>query len=153
MLVGFKEDGEGKMRMESGGLIDAGNRPDHISTIGRAKAGGRTNNAKTMQDQSENKPFRLGERIFKALLSLTLNLVVGQATSGRAFLFSHAINIVEGLKENRHLITGLHTVADVFCSDCGETLGWKYERAYDESQKYKEGKVVLENFKIVKENW
>ncbi|KAJ0052393.1 hypothetical protein Pint_00625 [Pistacia integerrima] len=76
-----------------------------------------------------------------------------QATSGRAFLFSHAINIVEGPKENRHLITGLHTVADVFCSDCGETLGWKYERAYDESQKYKEGKVVLENFKIVKENW
>ncbi|KAK4354001.1 hypothetical protein RND71_026195 [Anisodus tanguticus] len=44
--------------------------------------------------------------------------------------------------------------ADVKCSDYGEVLGWNYERAYDESQKYKEGKFVLERFKIVmKENW
>ncbi|KAJ4728072.1 Protein yippee-like [Melia azedarach] len=76
-----------------------------------------------------------------------------QSSSGRAFLFSHAMNIVEGVKEDRHLLTGLHTVADVYCSDCGEMLGWKYERAYEESQKYKEGKIVLEKFKIVKENW
>lgn len=76
-----------------------------------------------------------------------------QAKNGRAFLFSHATNIVTGPKEDRHLLTGLHTVADVFCSDCSEVLGWKYERAYEESQKYKEGKIVLEKFKIVKENW
>lgn len=50
-------------------------------------------------------------------------------------------------------MTGLHTVADVFCADCGEMLGWKYERAYEESEKYKEGKTVLEKFKIAKENW
>ncbi|XP_057495489.1 protein yippee-like At4g27745 [Actinidia eriantha] len=76
-----------------------------------------------------------------------------QAKNGRAFLFSHATNILVGPKEDRHLITGLHTVADVFCSDCGEMLDWKYERAYEESQKYKEGKIVLEKYKIVKENW
>ncbi|KAH7578080.1 hypothetical protein ACOSP7_000789 [Xanthoceras sorbifolium] len=76
-----------------------------------------------------------------------------QASNGRAFLFTHAMNIVEGPKQDRHLITGLHTVADVSCSDCGQVLGWKYERAYEESQKYKEGKIVLEKFKIVKENW
>jgi len=76
-----------------------------------------------------------------------------QSGNNRAFLFSHAMNIVEGPKEDRNLITGLHTVADVFCSDCGELLGWKYERAYEESQKYKEGKIILEKFKIIKDNW
>ncbi|EEF39017.1 protein yippee-like At4g27745 [Ricinus communis] len=75
-----------------------------------------------------------------------------QASNGRAFLFSHAMNIILGRKEDRQLITGLHTVADIYCSDCGELLGWKYERAYEESQKYKEGKFVIEKFKIVKEN-
>ncbi|KAJ1388509.1 Yippee/Mis18/Cereblon [Sesbania bispinosa] len=56
-------------------------------------------------------------------------------------------------KEDRHLLTGLHTVADVYCGDCREVLGWKYERAYEASQKYKEGKFILEKSKIVKENW
>ncbi|KAI3693468.1 hypothetical protein L6452_33303 [Arctium lappa] len=76
-----------------------------------------------------------------------------QARRGRAFLFSHVINVVSGIKQDRHLMTGLHSVADVYCSDCEEVLGWKYEKAYNESQKYKEGKTVLEKFKIVKHNW
>ncbi|XP_055962389.1 protein yippee-like At4g27745 [Mercurialis annua] len=75
-----------------------------------------------------------------------------QASNGRAFLFWHAVNVIMGQKEDRRLITGLHTVADVYCSDCGEMLGWKYEKAFEESQKYKEGKFVLEKFKIVMEN-
>ncbi|KAB2038315.1 hypothetical protein ERO13_D03G116000v2 [Gossypium hirsutum] len=73
--------------------------------------------------------------------------------SGRAFLFSHAMNIRVGAKADRHLITGLHTVADIYCGDCGELLGWKYKRAYEASQKYKEGKFILEKAKIAKENW
>lgn len=76
-----------------------------------------------------------------------------QASHGRAFLFSHAMNIVEGPQENRNLITGLHVVADIFCKNCGMALGWKYEKAYEESQKYKEGKFILEKFKIMKENF
>lgn len=83
-----------------------------------------------------------------------LNLIMScRQSSGRAFLFSHAANIVEGPKEDRHLLTGLHTVADVYCADCGELLGWTYKRAFEESQKYKEGKIVLEKFKIAKDNW
>jgi hypothetical protein len=35
------------------------------------------------------------------------------------------------------LITGLHTVADIFCTVCDANLGWKYEMAYEEGQKYK----------------
>ncbi|CAL5323376.1 unnamed protein product [Camellia sinensis] len=76
-----------------------------------------------------------------------------QGRNGRAFLFSHAMNIVVGPKEDRNLMTGLHTVADIYCADCREVLGWKYERAYEASQKYKEGKFILEKSKIVKENW
>lgn len=76
-----------------------------------------------------------------------------QSGNNRAFLFSHAMNIVEGPKEDRNLLTGLHTITDVFCSDCGELLGWKYLRAYEESQKYKEGKIILEKFKIIKDSW
>ncbi|KAI5329283.1 hypothetical protein L3X38_028680 [Prunus dulcis] len=62
------------------------------------------------------------------------------------------MNITVGPKEDRQLMTGLHTVADVSCCDCREVLGWKYERAYEETQKYKEGKFILEKSKIVKEN-
>uniref|UniRef100_A0A803LWQ0 Protein yippee-like n=1 Tax=Chenopodium quinoa TaxID=63459 RepID=A0A803LWQ0_CHEQI len=76
-----------------------------------------------------------------------------QGRNSRAFLFSHAMNVDVGPKEDRHLMTGLHTVADVSCSDCREVLGWKYERAYEESQKYKEGKYILEKSKIIKDNW
>ncbi|KAJ6748738.1 PROTEIN YIPPEE-LIKE [Salix purpurea] len=54
-----------------------------------------------------------------------------QGRHGRAFLFSHAMNIVVGPKEDRNLTTGLHTVADISCADCQEVLGWKYERAYE----------------------
>ncbi|EXC21405.1 hypothetical protein L484_011847 [Morus notabilis] len=79
--------------------------------------------------------------------------LTGQGRHGRAFLFSHAMNIVVGPKEDRHLMTGLHTVADISCADCREVLGWKYERAYEASQKYKEGKFIFEKSKIVKENW
>ncbi|XP_052136655.1 protein yippee-like At4g27745 [Oryza glaberrima] len=76
-----------------------------------------------------------------------------QGRNGHAFLFSHAMNISMGPKEDRQLMTGLHTVADIYCRDCREVLGWKYERAFEESQKYKEGKFIFEKAKIVKENW
>lgn len=63
------------------------------------------------------------------------------------------MNIVVGALEDRRLRTGLHTVGDISCADCHEVLGWKYERAYEASQKYKEGKFIFEKVKIVKENW
>ncbi|KAJ7747221.1 yippee-domain-containing protein [Mycena metata] len=46
----------------------------------------------------------------------------------------------------------LHTVADVFCLGCNERMGWYYHKASDFSQKYKEGKYLLEREKLVKEN-
>lgn len=37
-----------------------------------------------------------------------------------------SVNISMGVKEDRNLITGLHTVADVYCNSCQTVLGWKY---------------------------
>ncbi|KAM3196821.1 hypothetical protein ACQJBY_072490 [Aegilops geniculata] len=76
-----------------------------------------------------------------------------QGRNGRAFLSYHAMNVTTGAKEDRQLMTGLHTVADIHCHDCREVLGWKYERAYEESHKYKEGRFIFEKAKIMKENW
>ena len=61
------------------------------------------------------------------------------------------MNVVVGKKEDRQLMTGYFSVADIFCSKCGEELGWKYVKAYDPSQKYKEGRFILETAKILKE--
>ncbi|MCI00900.1 protein yippee-like, partial [Trifolium medium] len=59
------------------------------------------------------------------------------------------VNVTVGEKENRMMITGLHTVVDIFCVTCGSIVGWKYEAAYDKSQKYKEGKFILERYKVM----
>ncbi|THG19523.1 hypothetical protein TEA_027429 [Camellia sinensis var. sinensis] len=54
------------------------------------------------------------------------------------------VNVTAGEGEERILMTGLHTVADIFYVGCGSILGWKYETAHEKSQKYKEGKSILE---------
>lgn len=47
---------------------------------------------------------------------------------------------------------GLHAVADIFCEKCRTPLGWKYEHAFESSQKYKEGKYIIELAHMIKEN-
>ncbi|KAL9236434.1 hypothetical protein vseg_011107 [Gypsophila vaccaria] len=68
---------------------------------------------------------------------------------GKAYLFNNAINIILGTMEERQMLSGTHTVADIFCCCCGQIVGWKYEAAQDKSQKYKEGKFVLERGRII----
>ncbi|KAI0268731.1 yippee zinc-binding/DNA-binding /Mis18, centromere assembly-domain-containing protein [Gloeopeniophorella convolvens] len=71
---------------------------------------------------------------------------------GRGYLMHSAVNIRLGNKEDRPLLTGVHTVADVFCVGCGDRVGWYYHKASDQSQKYKEGKYLLERERLVKDN-
>jgi hypothetical protein len=40
-------------------------------------------------------------------------------------------------------------VRDVFCKRCQAKLGWMYEFAVEETQRYKEGKVILERALVV----
>ncbi|KAL8795599.1 MAG: hypothetical protein Q9182_007516 [Xanthomendoza sp. 2 TL-2023] len=48
----------------------------------------------------------------------------------------------------RQLVTGAHTVSDVSCAFCGSVIGWKYESAEEETQRYKVGKFILETKKV-----
>ncbi|OII71984.1 YIPPEE family protein [Cryptosporidium andersoni] len=61
-----------------------------------------------------------------------------------ACIFSQVYNVSEGPAEDRLMNTGLYSIVDIYCNDCGTILGWKYEVAYQESQQYKIGKYILE---------
>lgn len=63
---------------------------------------------------------------------------------GQAYLFQECRNVTLGPLEDRHLLTGAHTVADVLCACCNRTLGWTYAAAAEASQAYKVGKYILE---------
>jgi len=43
------------------------------------------------------------------------------------------------------MTTGKHIVRDISCVSCKEVVGWKYDRAYEASEQYKEGKFILEH--------
>jgi hypothetical protein len=68
--------------------------------------------------------------------------------SGRAYLFDQCVNITIGPAEDRMLITGPHSVCDIFCKRCKTLVGWTYAKAYEASQKYKEGKFIIEKINL-----
>ncbi|MBA0692891.1 hypothetical protein Gotri_011464 [Gossypium trilobum] len=70
------------------------------------------------------------------LTSLSFSLFVQSfhCRRGKAYLFNNVVNITVGDLEERMMISGIHT-----------------EAAYEKSQKYKEGKFVLERGRIVDE--
>ena len=43
------------------------------------------------------------------------------------------------------MTTGKHIVRDLSCRQCGDTVGWKYDKAFETTEKYKEGKYILES--------
>lgn len=67
---------------------------------------------------------------------------------GRAYLFDQCVNITIGPAEDRRLITGLHSVCDISCKRCKTLIGWTYAKAYEQSQKYKEGKYIIEKIHL-----
>ncbi|GMS95713.1 hypothetical protein PENTCL1PPCAC_17888 [Pristionchus entomophagus] len=67
-----------------------------------------------------------------------------QGASGKAYLFKKVWNIKEEEACIRDMLTGRHLVRDVSCLFCNAKLGWMYEIAYMEDQRYKEGAVILE---------
>ncbi|KAJ2657022.1 hypothetical protein IWW48_004736 [Coemansia sp. RSA 1200] len=71
-----------------------------------------------------------------------------QGRLGRAFLTESVVNEKLGKAEDRLLMTGMHTVCNLQCRNCSALIGWKYVRAHDKSQQYKEGRYVLEQSRI-----
>ncbi|KAJ1690936.1 hypothetical protein LUZ63_015091 [Rhynchospora breviuscula] len=67
---------------------------------------------------------------------------------GKAYLYNKVVNVTSGVREDRMMTTGMHTVCDIFCVGCGSVVGWKYIAALEKTQKYKEGKFILESSKV-----
>ncbi|KAK3955310.1 yippee zinc-binding/DNA-binding /Mis18, centromere assembly-domain-containing protein [Pseudoneurospora amorphoporcata] len=63
---------------------------------------------------------------------------------GKAYLFNSVVNVETGDAGERNMTTGRHVVRDIYCRQCKEVVGWKYDKAYEPSEKYKEGKFILE---------
>ncbi|RDW59546.1 hypothetical protein BP6252_12633 [Coleophoma cylindrospora] len=63
---------------------------------------------------------------------------------GKAFLFSMVVNVILGDAQERNMTTGRHVVRDMSCKNCNEYVGWRFDKAYETSEKYKEGKSILE---------
>ncbi|MCL7027513.1 hypothetical protein MKW94_024392 [Papaver nudicaule] len=68
---------------------------------------------------------------------------------GKAYLFNKIANFTVGETEERMMMTGVHSVCDIFCVGCGSIVGWKYVAAQEKSQRYKEGKFILERFQVL----
>lgn len=63
---------------------------------------------------------------------------------GKAYLFNTVVNIKEAEPVERNMTTGRHIVRDISCKQCKVIVGWKYDKAYEAPEKYKEGKFILE---------
>ncbi|RKF56691.1 Protein yippee-like 3 [Golovinomyces cichoracearum] len=63
---------------------------------------------------------------------------------GKAYLFSQVVNTNASEPSERNMTTGRHIVRDISCRQCGECVGWKYDKAYESCEKYKEGRYILE---------
>ncbi|KEG15479.1 zinc-binding protein (Yippee) [Trypanosoma grayi] len=63
---------------------------------------------------------------------------------GKAYLFSRCFNYYFGPQEEKELMTGTHIVRDVFCSNCDHYIGWTYDFAHEEKERYKMNRFVLE---------
>ncbi|KAI9280502.1 hypothetical protein BY458DRAFT_430710 [Sporodiniella umbellata] len=75
-----------------------------------------------------------------------------QGRHGPAFLVQNTINTAMGDNEKRLLMTGVHTIADISCQICQTRVGWKYVRTPEASQKYKEGRYLIEKSRVIKES-
>lgn len=64
--------------------------------------------------------------------------------TGTAWLFSRVYNVYEGIYDERMMTTGVHAIVDIHCNRCESNLGWKYLDATNSTQKYKQGKYILE---------
>jgi hypothetical protein len=79
---------------------------------------------------------------------------------GRGYLCHDVINVDLGRVQERNLLTGtypalltysgIHTVRDLSCMVCKTSLGWKYCTAKEPSQRYKQGRFLLEALNVVK---
>ncbi|KAG5360847.1 Protein yippee-like MOH1 [Yarrowia sp. B02] len=67
---------------------------------------------------------------------------------GDAFLFDQVVNVKKAEPVLKNMITGQYIVQDITCAQCGSDVGWTYVKSLKETERYKEGKFILEVEKI-----
>ncbi|SCU84422.1 LADA_0D01596g1_1 [Lachancea dasiensis] len=67
-----------------------------------------------------------------------------RGTTGDAYLMNRVVNVLEGDRETRCMLTGCYVVCDIKCHMCKNLVGWKYVESERKDQRYKEGKFILE---------
>jgi hypothetical protein len=80
-------------------------------------------------------------------------------TTGRAYFVNQVFNVNLGPVHECVFKTGKHVIADLLCANCEASMGqrtvvgWKYLKTGVRSQKYKEGKYVVEEAMLVRLGW
>ncbi|KAF9071740.1 hypothetical protein BDP27DRAFT_1197273, partial [Rhodocollybia butyracea] len=64
--------------------------------------------------------------------------------SGKASLFTETRNVGLSVPRVRLMATGAHTMQELTCSKCSTYLGWKINKASEESERWKEGHFLIE---------
>lgn len=66
-------------------------------------------------------------------------------------MFTGCVNVVCGERtREEQFTTGRHVVSDIFCACCNSLLGWKYIVAFEATQKYKEGKFIMDKSSLAR---
>lgn len=95
---------------------------------------------------SSSSPSGYGCAFCSSHLSLDADIISRhfQGKHGRAFLVNRCENCYFGPQEQKELMTGTHIVRDVFCSFCDKYVGWAYDFAHVDRERYKVHRFVLE---------
>jgi hypothetical protein len=64
--------------------------------------------------------------------------------SGKASLFTETCNVILSTPRVHLMATGAHTMQELTCSKCSTYLGWKINKASDQSERWKEGHFLME---------
>ncbi|KAJ3814561.1 hypothetical protein EV368DRAFT_49956 [Lentinula lateritia] len=64
--------------------------------------------------------------------------------SGKASLFTEIRNVTLSVPRVRLMATGAHTMQELTCSKCSVYLGWKINKASEQSERWKEGHFLME---------
>ena len=68
-----------------------------------------------------------------------------QGQSGPAYLFEDVSNIfIDDFEQDKVMTTGRHRIKSIRCAGCNSPIGWPYIKAYPDTQKYNEGKFIIE---------
>ncbi|KAJ3724521.1 hypothetical protein EV361DRAFT_624892 [Lentinula raphanica] len=64
--------------------------------------------------------------------------------SGKASLFTEIRNVALSKARVRLMATGAHTMQELTCTKCSAYLGWKIVKAFEDSERWKEGHFLME---------